>query len=843
MTSNGNPSGTLEIQSGGTLRVIGGTIGGSGQFIGRTGATIETDNSAGFATTGSVGAIRSTTRTFESGLHHIYEYNAAGSADTTTGNAIGLSPASITIRNTAALPGGARLLSTSTNSPAVSVEGGSFIKSSTALGVPGGGSLAVSAGATLTIGGTPSGGTLDSLVPVTGAGNFTLASPGTLNIYHPGGITASSATGSVQVAGTRSYSTGATYRYVTTGTGVTGDGLPGTSAVLFVADGADITMSDSHATADYSVQGPTGVLRTGAHTLDLNGSTATGGTLEVENGGTLDLDGTVLNGGGTVHVANGGVVRTSHPLGIQSSGVAGALQTSTRTLDAGSSYIFSYANPASAEATTGDGLPSQIGQLVISNAASAPFNVTNVESNIEAAGLVVVNGIARVPAARTLHLTGSGLVPATGALDVVSGATLAIGESPITGGGSVAIAPGSQLVIGHLDGIWSTGASGAVQTSTRSFSPAASYEYAYEGAGPGAQQTGDGLPSNASSVVIANASLGTRTTQLSASLTPGNLTIASIPGNTLDTNGHDLDLSSATALIDAGATLSVAADSHLTVNTPVTGAGSLIGNANSSLRVFHPQGISASSATGAIQTGTRTYGFSEYAFSYREPQVAPQTVGDGLPASVQSLIIDNEATTPNDRTVLAGSTTVTNLLSLEDGVLATAGFAFVAPDNAGFTIGDGYVEGALTRVVDASVPGTRRFPLIAGTVTPMVDITPGASTGSGTITVGTTAGDHPSLPVAPGIALDRFWTISQTGLTVNDATIDFFYSDSELGGADENQFSASAFDSGVWTTYTRPSGTIMDAGTNRAQVVGVDAFSDWTLWQTPLADVADWSHY
>ncbi|MBI2968601.1 MAG: T9SS type A sorting domain-containing protein [Bacteroidetes bacterium] len=59
-----------------------------------------------------------------------------------------------------------------------------------------------------------SGATLNcSNYPVQGAGNFTLASGGTLGIGSAAGIVSAGASGNVQVTGTRSYNSGASYRY------------------------------------------------------------------------------------------------------------------------------------------------------------------------------------------------------------------------------------------------------------------------------------------------------------------------------------------------------------------------------------------------------------------------------------------------------------------------------------------------------------------------------------------------------------------------------------------------------------------------------------------------------
>ncbi|MDO7876857.1 CARDB domain-containing protein [Hymenobacter sp. ASUV-10] len=80
-----------------------------------------------------------------------------------------------------------------------------------------------------------SGGVLSTLAPggaacaaITGAGNFVLAAGGTLRICDAAGISASGATGSIQLSGTRSFSDDATYVYDGLAPQQTGAGLPDT---------------------------------------------------------------------------------------------------------------------------------------------------------------------------------------------------------------------------------------------------------------------------------------------------------------------------------------------------------------------------------------------------------------------------------------------------------------------------------------------------------------------------------------------------------------------------------------------------------------------------------------
>jgi hypothetical protein len=72
---------------------------------------------------------------------------------------------------------------------------------------------------------------------------------------------------------------------------------------------------------------------------------------------------------------------------------------------------------------------------------------------------------------------------------------------------------------------------------------------------------------------------------------------------------------------------------------PVTGSGSFTLSYGGSLHTHSPQGITGSGASGAIQvTGTRSYSTGGY---YNYEGTSPQVTGNGLPATVSGLTIDN----------------------------------------------------------------------------------------------------------------------------------------------------------------------------------------------------------
>jgi hypothetical protein len=110
---------------------------------------------------------------------------------------------------------------------------------------------------------------------VSGAGNFTLASGATLGIGSSDGISASGATGNIQVTGTRNFNTGANYVYNGSSAQTTGTGLTGANN-LTINNSGGVTLN-----ADCQVNGvlalTSGDLDTSVNTLTMGSSATSSG--------------------------------------------------------------------------------------------------------------------------------------------------------------------------------------------------------------------------------------------------------------------------------------------------------------------------------------------------------------------------------------------------------------------------------------------------------------------------------------------------------------------------------------------------------------------------------------
>lgn len=133
------------------------------------------------------------------------------------------------------------------------------------------------------------GGTLDqNCQPITGAGSFTVAAGATLGICDPAGITTTGNTGAVQMTGTRSFSTDASYVYNGTAAQVTGNALPAQVRNLTTTNASKLTLSQGVAIAQVlAIRGSGGMVQPSAAASVTLLSDATTGTALITGGYSL----------------------------------------------------------------------------------------------------------------------------------------------------------------------------------------------------------------------------------------------------------------------------------------------------------------------------------------------------------------------------------------------------------------------------------------------------------------------------------------------------------------------------------------------------------------------------
>ncbi|HOZ79732.1 MAG TPA: hypothetical protein PLY34_17180, partial [Ferruginibacter sp.] len=286
--------------------------------------------------------------------------------------------------------------------------------------------------------------------------------------------------------------------------------------------------------------------------------------------------------------------------------------------------------------------------------------------------------------------------------------------------------------------------------------------------------------------------------------------------------------------IMAGGVLNVANVTDLrNTGNAIYGDGTFNVNNGATLRLRDPLGITAApAAAGAIQTGIRNYSTGA-SYTY-EAVLGSQVTGDGLPASVRYLTINN-----TNGVSLTNSVSVDSALVLTNGKLTT-GSNTVSVAATGNSItgasAANYVNGNLERAVAAGISSVA-FPVGDATNYTPVSLAFGAGNTAGNVTASATAAGGPAAaganPTGSGLSqssyINRKWTLT-SDISNPDyaATFTYINPGDVVGGANTNDLLVAKNSGGVWSqpgvaTSTAPSVTT---------VSGLTSFSDFYLGET-----------
>lgn len=264
---------------------------------------------------------------------------------------------------------------------------------------------------------------------------------------------------------------------------------------------------------------------------------------------------------------------------------------------------------------------------------------------------------------------------------------------------------------------------------------------------------------------------------------------------------------------------------QLDYDDAVTGTGSFIVHAGSTLKYAHVNGLTTSACgTGAgcgnIRTSTRTFtDGSSYGFVGNQ---AGMVSGNGVPANIQNLYIERagENVTLTQNVAVDGAVSFSGtgyLLTLANKVVLGSTASISETDNAHVL---GQVETTRLLTLASHSFGGLGLELDAN----------GAQPGSTVVTRFT------GTPVsgAGNQGIKRKFRIEPTTNTGLNAKLTFFYFNSDMNGLDENSFQLyRSTDNGItWFPQT----SIADPVANNVSKAGIDAFSEWTLSDnsTPL---------
>jgi len=409
----------------------------------------------------------------------------------------------------------------------------------------------------------------------------------------------------------------------------------------------------------------------------------------------------------------------------------------------------------------------------------------------------------------TLNLGTTSIVD--GAIIVNNLGTLNCTEPVITGLGYITVESGGTLVMRNAGGV-----DGQITTlGINTYSTGANYSYL----GSVAQVTGVSLPPQVNNLTVNN-SLGVTLSDDVAV----NGALTDIAGN-IATTDKTLSLGPTTVIDDA-----------LTVNNlgtldcssaSITGLGDITVESGATLVIRHAGGIDGQITT----SGTNTYSTGA---NYSYFGSSAQVTGSLLPTIVSNLAINNSLGVS-----LSGDVTVLGQLNLIAGELITGSAVLTALDGTSSVIRtSGFVNGTLVRIIDATLTGIRSFPIgTAGKYAPVVFEITTAGTGTGTLAVNSTDGDHPNLPGNSSDAINRYWNLTASGISGIIADITFAYLDGDLDTVDESILIGVRFINPTWEEFGGSS-SVRDIDNNTVKVVGATAFSDWTLYEagTPVTD-------
>ncbi|MBK7934610.1 MAG: VCBS repeat-containing protein [Acidobacteria bacterium] len=191
---------------------------------------------------------------------------------------------------------------------------------------------------------------------------------------------------------------------------------------------------------------------------------------------------------------------------------------------------------------------------------------------------------------------------------------------------------------------------------------------------------------------------------------------------------------------------------------------------------------------------------------------AAQAMGNGLPASVTNLTIDNAA-----GVTLSTDVSVTGTLTLTQGKITSASNTISIPATATVARTSGHVVGNLQKTFGAT--GVKDFEVGTANGYSPVSVNVTALTATPNLTVKAIEGPMPGITGTNKLA--RYWRLTSGGTLTSDLT--FNYLPGDVVGTEANyQFVKSS--SSVLTVIPPSSN-----GVNYSIITGVTNFSDWTL--------------
>ena len=262
------------------------------------------------------------------------------------------------------------------------------------------------------------------------------------------------------------------------------------------------------------------------------------------------------------------------------------------------------------------------------------------------------------------------------------------------------------------------------------------------------------------------------------------------------TSGSELIINNTSATsgprLASGATITVSSGGQITFGS--TGILQGVGNFNlltgGTIKCANLSGVTVSGATGCIQSsGTRTLSTGT-SFVYNGS--GAQQAGNGLPASITNLTINNSS-----GVTLSGNVTVGTSLTLTSGVLDASTFTVTANGTISGTGASNYIKGNLAKPVTGVNPVT--FEVGDVNYAPVL-LTFNTAPSAGTITVKSTSGAYPvgGSGISSSTNINHYWSVAASGVTgISNVTPKFTYNVGDIGGGSTTGFVGQKY-SGGW---------------------------------------------
>ncbi|MFO0362150.1 MAG: MopE-related protein, partial [Flavobacteriales bacterium] len=602
--------------------------------------------------------------------------------------------------------------------------------------------------------------------------HFTHNGTGTIRLSSGAGV------GTINVAGDYTHSSG-TLEVSGTGTGEIR--FNGTSVQTFTGGGTVNSL------VNYTVL--TNAI------LDMGVSVALGNTFTTQTGSTLRM-------------GSGG--------GIAASGASGNVQTTNRTFNSAANYVYK----GSINQNTGTGLPSTLtGQLTIANTGGAGNNTVSLTTNNPTFSTINLNsGLFAIGTGQNINMAANGAINGNGGdfatgttggtITVPSAAAFTGNSNPYNVTCSSGVNFGAGTVTIQSGGTFQINAGGFVQTNAPFYGNGSNLRYFtngnYDRFLEWSTSSGRGYPWNVqlsnNTNLIPHAGGGYANTVMQAG---GNLTIDAGSNIFMDWNS-----------------VNMIEDLRIGGNLQLNGNLSGSGNAASDFFVggnwtndgasanFFPNGRSVTfNGTGAqVFSGTNPAMPAFFTVRVDKPSGA---LSHTVNMAVSSQLIF-EAT---------NAASISNTGAIELSVMSNATNAVQRLGTAG------HVAGRLRRAIGAGT-NTWFFPVGTAAYSP-ADLLLNGAGGTGTLLMRAVDGDHPSLASSilnGSRSVNRYWTITNSGVSFTTASPTFTYPVADLdGGTNTSNLLMGKWDA-AWTYPTL--GTITGSS---VQATGITSFSDFVL--------------